>query len=106
MKVEFFLPMVPVVTPEIKRELVSKLEKARRIYGPDETIRGRSVTLDTEWVFAGLDPMLARKPDMVLFEECLRKAGFWRHTAQVRKETMTKSKGPVPGVWVRLGVSE
>lgn len=131
MQIEFFLPMVPpTITmqehkvmvrngkpifyepPElqaVRGRFVANLAKARRIYGPEETIASTPVRLTTKWIWPSRDKAEAwkiTKPDtdnlIKLFKDCLTRTGFWRDDALVCSEITEKFYGPVAGIWVRI----
>ena len=131
MKIEFFLPMVPPTVTQQEHKLairngkpvmyepqeiqitrsrfVGLLDKARRIYGPEETISNTPVRLTTKWIWPAKDKTETWKltrPDtdnlIKLFKDCMTRTGFWKDDALVCSEITEKSYGPIAGIWVRI----
>lgn len=129
MTIEFFLPMVPpTVTMQehkvmvkngkpifyepaelqtVRAKYTALLDKARQIYGPDDTIRDQPVRLTTKWIWPDkTQRWKTTKPDtdniIKLFKDCMTRVGFWQDDALVCSEITEKSYGPVAGIWVRI----
>lgn len=68
-----------------------KLGLARRLYGPDDPLRGGRVVI--RWV--------GTKPETETLKRQMRFAGFWKHD-DVMTVSWSYGHGPVPGVWVTI----